>query len=34
MSLEGAVEDAARLIADIAEQAARLVVIGNQVRIQ
>jgi glycerate kinase len=34
MSLEGAVEDAARLIADTAEQAARLVVIGNQVRIQ
>ena len=34
MSLEVAVEDATRLIADTAEQAARLVVIGNMLRIQ
>ncbi len=34
MSLEVAVEDATRLIADTAEQAARLVVIGNNLRIQ
>ena len=34
MSLEVAVEDATRLIADTAEQAARLVVIGNKLRIQ
>ena len=33
MSLEDAVEDATRLIADTAEQAARLVVIGNEMRI-
>ena len=34
MSLEVAVEDATQLIADTAEQAARLVVIGNEVRFQ
>ena len=33
MSLEGAVKDATRLIADTAEQAARLIRIGNKIRI-